>query len=263
MGAIMFGRGDGECLETWADAAPTFCWMASDIIPVQLDLRRCGWKLSACVQPGKACIGVFHAAGPDRAAWMGALAAIPREIRKHVLVTGIELPNERAALLQLGFGDAVSREAGLNELEARAARIGETAQRLPRQRQVGALKLDLLAREAFGFEKSLNLNPREFALLWRLAEGLDHMVSKQSLIQDVWRMGFVPETNSIAVHMSRLRRKLAVGGLAGMIQTVPGGYRLLAQEENHEYLAHANDCDAAPIRSNASDRPRQVEAQNG
>ena len=93
----------------------------------------------------------------------------------------------------------------------------------PRTRRVGRLTLDLLAREAFGDGKPLNLNPREFALIWRLADSIDQFVSKQALIYDVWRMGFVPETNSVAVHMSRLRRKLAFVGFAGIIEHPPSG----------------------------------------
>ena len=53
-------------------------------------------------------------------------------------------------------------------------------------------------------------------------------VGKLDLLRDVWRMSHVPETNSVAVHASRLRAKLATVGLAGLIQTTPGGgYQLV------------------------------------
>jgi DNA-binding response OmpR family regulator len=53
-------------------------------------------------------------------------------------------------------------------------------------------------------------------------------VDKRELLRDVWNLTFVPETNSVAVHASRLRSKLAAAGLPGWIQTVPGGgYQLL------------------------------------
>lgn len=163
---------------------------------------------------------------------MEVLSSIPDETRKHIMVTGVERAEERAELLQIGFGDALPREVDIGELEARARRVAESSSWLPRHRDVGPLKLDLLAREAFGFDRPLNLNPREFALLWRLAESVGQSVSKQSLVQDVWRMGFVPETNSIAVHMSRLRRKLSFVGLAGVIETSSPGYRLSPPCEN-------------------------------
>lgn len=212
--------------------SPSFCWLASDIIPSHLDLRRRGWDISSCAEPSRDCIGIFHKPGLDSPDWMNVLSSVPFEARRHIMVTGVERAGERAELLQIGFGDALPREVDLSELEARARRIAESSSWLPRLRQVGPLKLDLLAREAFGFDRPLNLNPREFALLWRLAESLGQSVSKQSLVQDVWRMGFVPETNSIAVHMSRLRRKLAFVGLAGVIETSAPGYRLRSPCEN-------------------------------
>lgn len=232
-----------------------FCWLTPDVIPAQLDLRRCGWTLSDD-QPGEDCIGVFHAGDLESADWMDALARIRREVRRRVLVVGVELDHERAELLHGGFGDAVSREISLEEFGARARRVAESSRWLFRHRDIGPLKLDLLAREAFGSDRPLNLNPREFALLWRLADSLGQSVSKQSLIQDVWRMGFVPETNSIAVHMSRLRRKLSFAGLAGMIETASRGYRLRVCERTDE-TPELRDSDRT-VSASAIDRRLQA-----
>jgi DNA-binding response OmpR family regulator len=216
-----------EQFATDDNIALKFCWLAPDDIPAPLDLRRCGWELTERDLIGEDCVGIYNAADLDSMGWMRVLSSLRNEVRRHLIVIGIEEAKERAALLQIGFGDATSLDISLEELSARAGRLAAASQWLPRQREIGPLRLDLLAREAFGFEKPLNLNPREFALLWRLADSVDQTVSKQSLIHDVWRMGFAPETNSIAVHMSRLRRKLSFVGLSGIIETSsPGGYRL-------------------------------------
>jgi DNA-binding response OmpR family regulator len=74
------------------------------------------------------------------------------------------------------------------------------------------------------------LHPREFALLWRLADTPGEAVSARELLSDVWRLAFRPETNSLAVHISRLRAKLRLAGIDGVIETLPdGGYCLLPQ----------------------------------
>ncbi|TYC89458.1 response regulator transcription factor [Novosphingobium sp. BW1] len=143
--------------------------------------------------------------------------------RKSIMVIDVDSSRARAELLHVGIGDAVPVDVCLEELDARGQVLIEAIKSLPRVRRIGRLRLDLLAREAYREETPLNLNPREFALIWRLAENIDRPVSKQSLIHDVWRMGFVPETNSIAVHMSRLRRKLAHVGIRELIETIPGG----------------------------------------
>ncbi|PNU05966.1 transcriptional regulator [Novosphingobium guangzhouense] len=160
------------------------------------------------------------------------LLSIRSDVRRFILLIGSATAGERAELLQAGFGEVVHSTIEPGEFEARACRLAQLTRWLPRHRKLGGLELDLLAREAYGHGKSLNLNPREFALIWRLADTPGKPVSKQDLIQDVWRMGFVPETNSIAVHMSRLRRKLSFVGMAGIIETAAaGGYCLLSPDE--------------------------------
>lgn len=248
------------CFDMRGEVVSRFCWLAPGEIPAHLDLRQCGWTLSGCDQPCEGCIGIFPAAGLDSMEWMRILSSFDYETRKYILVAGVEPAHERTTLLQIGFGDAVSLDVSIEELEARASRIAETSRWLPRSRKVGSLTLDLLAREAFGHDKPLNLNPREFALLWRLTDNVGHPVPKQSLIQDVWRMGFVPETNSIAVHMSRLRRKLAFAGLAGMIETAPGGYCLRPVAENKAGDFDPDARKTAPRRSGRPSRRRKAAA---
>lgn len=72
----------------------------------------------------------------------------------------------------------------------------------------------------------LALHPREFALLWRLAETPGRTVSQKALLADVWRLTIEPGTNRVAVHIARLRRKLAAFGLENLIATDGAGYRL-------------------------------------
>ncbi|MCJ2188028.1 winged helix-turn-helix transcriptional regulator [Novosphingobium beihaiensis] len=211
-----------------------FCWLGAGPLPSTIDLRRDGWVLDEDSSPSPDCVGIIDAGNLDSVAWMRVLSAYPKEARRCILVTGVKRASERAMLLQHGFADVVSDTVVLEELGARASRIFDFSHWLPRQRHFGSLRLDLLAREAHAGTKPLNLNPREFALLWRLADSPNCPVSKQTLIHDVWHMGFVPETNSIAVHMSRLRRKLAIGGLQGVIETAQeGGYCLRIASDKH------------------------------
>lgn len=147
--------------------------------------------------------------------------------RRRALVVGIDDALERARLLRLGFGDAMGPQPELEELEIRALRISEAVRSLPRFRQIGPLKLDLLQRDGVVAGRPLGLHPREFGLIWRLADSPGEPVMVGSLLRDVWRMAFRPETNSLAVHISRLRAKLRVAGLDGLIETLPdGAYRL-------------------------------------
>ncbi len=68
------------------------------------------------------------------------------------------------------------------------------------------------------------------------------IVGKTALLRDVWQLRFTPETNSIAVHASRLRTKLALAGINAVVQTAPsGGYFLAPMPSAAMRRGHALD----------------------
>lgn len=204
-----------------------FRWLTANAIPLHLDLRGCGWSLLPGLDSAGECVGVAHARAVPPRGWVRFMDRHGRLARRLIVLVGINDAVDRARLLRLGFGEVTSDDLALAELEARAVRLADLEHTLPRYRRLGRLSLDLLAREAFVDDKPLGLHPREFGLLWRLADSPGRPVSKQSLVKDVWRMGFMPETNSLAVHVSRLRGKLSTAGLEGLVETAPtGGYCL-------------------------------------
>jgi DNA-binding response OmpR family regulator len=98
---------------------------------------------------------------------------------------------------------------------------------IPRFRDAGEVTLDLFHRDGRVADCWLGLHPREFAPLWRLAEHPGERMTRRQLLADVWRIHFDPETNSVAVHVARVRAKLDTFGLARLIATHPeGGYFL-------------------------------------
>lgn len=197
---------------------PVFGWIAGQAEPPsQWDLRRIGWTLSADAGDGHVrLVDAASGAGTD-----GDPALC--------LFVGVDCGVERARLLDAGCGDAVAATVELPELARRAQRVAERCGSVPRLRTVGPLTLDLLHRDARVARRWLALHPREFALLWRLAERPGERVSRSTLLREVWRIEFEPGTNSVEVHVSRLRARLAGAGVAGLIETDPaGGYRVAA-----------------------------------
>lgn len=109
---------------------------------------------------------------------------------------------------------------------------------IPRFREVGHITLDLFHRDGRVDDRWLGLHPREFGLLWRLAEQPGEQVTKRQLLTDVWRINFEPETNSVAVHVARVRSKLSVFGLSSIVVTHPdGGYFLEPVTESSAFGA--------------------------
>ena len=98
---------------------------------------------------------------------------------------------------------------------------------IPRFREAGEITLDLFHRDGRVADRWLGLHPREFELLWRLAEQPGKRLTRKQLLADVWRITFEPETNSVAVHVARVRAKLEPFGLAQILAThSDGGYML-------------------------------------
>lgn len=208
-----------------------FRWLSAKAIPPLLDLRHLGWEMVEASAIGDAAVR-SPALAPtemlDEPGWsdLGKWRFAP--LRNLVLIAGIDDLDARANLLRLGFGDVTGNAVSLREIEARAQRIAALAELMPRSRQFGQLRLDLFARDAIVAERRLGLQPREFALIWRLSDAPGQPFSKKALVRDVWRMAHVPETNSLAVHVYRLRAKLAPAGLEWMVQTTrDGGYRFV------------------------------------
>lgn len=231
-------------------AVRCFHWLAGRQIHSGADLRVCGWRLQADDINSTQAVGelqpdtfvlVDHAT-VDTAVWRWLLSARAARLRRWMLVLGVFDGQERARLLRRDFGDICGPAITLAELHARAIRITQQADALVRWRQYGPLRLDLIERDAFVGEKPVGLHPREFAVLWRLMDTPGEIVGKRELLRDVWNLSFVPETNSVAVHASRLRSKLSAAGLPGWIQTAQGGgYQLAGWDgldsqgiENHQ-----------------------------
>lgn len=92
----------------------------------------------------------------------------------------------------------------------------------------GELTIDLAARRAVRGARALELTAREFALLAYLARRRERVVGRGELLAAVWGLGFDPGTNSVAVHISRLRARLDRGFATPLLHTLPAGYMLSA-----------------------------------
>lgn len=167
------------------------------------------------------------------------------------LVVNVHDADRRADLIRTGFGDAIGH-CGLGELEARAIRLGEW---VPRYRRHDRLELDIVARDAFVGERPLGLHPREFGLLWRLMATPDRVVGKQQLLREVWRLRHVPETNSLAVHACRLRKKLADMDFPDRIVTEGDGYWFRAQGDRISALPLRAGADSLDAHLRLTDDP--------
>ncbi len=95
---------------------------------------------------------------------------------------------------------------------------------------VGDLRLNPDTREAFRGDRELELTAREFELLEHLMRNTRIVVSRQSLLDEVWGYHPFAETNTVDVFISNLRRKLEQGGEARLLHTIRGAGYVLRDE---------------------------------
>jgi DNA-binding response OmpR family regulator len=90
---------------------------------------------------------------------------------------------------------------------------------------IGPLEIDRERRRVSVGGGPCELTAREYELLEHLARRADQVVKRNDLLQRVWETSGDSSSNSVDVHVSRLREKL--GPHAWLIETVRGaGYRL-------------------------------------
>jgi two-component system, OmpR family, response regulator len=204
----------------------SFGWVAERReLPAQWDLRRAGWSRA---RPEAADVCLVDMAGRHAA----PPPPVPDPAR--CIYIGVPCARERTSLLAAGAGEVVRPDVELPELDQRARRVLAARERLPRRLEVGPLTLDLVYRDARAGGRWLSLHPREFELIWRLAERPGECVSRARLLKEVWRLDFEPGTNTVEVHISRLRTKLAAGGIEGLVQTSLGGGYCIARCESFD-----------------------------
>ena len=93
----------------------------------------------------------------------------------------------------------------------------------------GDLAVDPARRQVTRGGVPVTLTSREFALLEFLMRRRGDVVSKHSIIENVWDMSFDGDPNIVEVYVSYLRKKIDQPYGRAAIETIRGaGYRLAA-----------------------------------
>lgn len=141
-----------------------------------------------------------------------------------IVLTALDQISDRIDGLNAGADDYLVKPFDLAEL---SARIGSVARRYSGNPNPiithGALEVDLAKRRVHRDGRPVLLTAREWTLFEAFLSRPDQLLSKAQLEEKLYTFDAEIESNTIEVHVSRLRKKLG----AGVIQTERGmGYRL-------------------------------------
>jgi two-component system OmpR family response regulator len=153
-----------------------------------------------------------------------------RAVRTPVLILSARRTvDDRVRGLQAGGDDYLTKPFAFAELLARVQALirRSTGAAEPTRLTVADLTLDLLTRRAERAGRTLDLRPREFALLEYLMRNPGRVLSKTMILSHVWGYNFNPGTNVVDVLVSRLREKIDKDFDPKLLHTVRGvGYVL-------------------------------------
>ena len=118
--------------------------------------------------------------------------------------------DDRVRGLQAGGDDYLTKPFAFSEMLARVQALVRRATQVaePSRLTVGDLVLDLLSRSVTRGGDTIDLQPREFALLEYLMRNPDRPVTKTMILEHVWDYSFDPQTNVVDVLVHRLRGKI-------------------------------------------------------
>lgn len=141
-----------------------------------------------------------------------------------IILTALDQVSDRIEGLNAGADDYLVKPFDLAEL---SARIGSVARRYSGNPNPivshGPLQIDLVARSIQRDGHPVSLTAREWALFEAFLSRPGQLLSKAQLEDKLYAFDSEVESNTIEVHISRLRKKLG----AGIIETERGlGYRL-------------------------------------
>ena len=141
-----------------------------------------------------------------------------------IILTALDQISDRIQGLNAGADDYMTKPFDLSELSARLNAVARRYSGNPNPLvEIGDLQIDLAARTVARGGRPIDLTAREWALFEAFVQRPGQIMSKVQLEERLYAFGAEVESNTIEVHVSRLRKKLG----HSVIDTVRGiGYRL-------------------------------------
>jgi Response regulators consisting of a CheY-like receiver domain and a winged-helix DNA-binding domain len=141
-----------------------------------------------------------------------------------IILTALDQISDRIEGLNAGADDYLVKPFNLSELTARLNAVSRRYAGNPNPLIcIGDLEIDLAARFISKGGKSVSLTAREWVLFEAFVQRPGQILSKAQLEERLYSFDSEVESNTIEVHVSRLRKKLG----KKVLETVRGvGYRL-------------------------------------
>jgi DNA-binding response OmpR family regulator len=144
-----------------------------------------------------------------------------------LILTAKDSHEDRVVGLDSGADDYMGKPFALAELSARLRALLRRGEPRETVLRLGDLEMDTTRRAVTRTGRSIDLTPKEYALLEFLMRHSDRPVTRSHIIEHVWDIHFDSVSNVVEVHINALRNKIDRGAPTALIQTIRGvGYML-------------------------------------
>ena len=144
-----------------------------------------------------------------------------------IMLTALDGEENQIRGLDLQADDYITKPFSMPVLLRKIAAVLRRSSKqndIPQTISYRNLKLDLDGYKAYAGGEGIDLTPREFEILRELLVNRGRILTRQNLLQTIWKYEFFGEERVIDTHIKNLRKKL---GAADYIETIRGvGYRI-------------------------------------
>jgi two-component system response regulator MprA/two-component system response regulator TrcR len=138
-----------------------------------------------------------------------------------VMLTARDSPRDKARTLDTGADDYLTKPFDIEELLARLRAVLRRVE--PEELlRVADLEVNTTTRQVRRGARRIDLTTREYDLLEYLAHNARRILSRDQLLDRVWRETPEADPNVVDVYIGYLRRKIDLPGEPRLIQTVRG-----------------------------------------
>lgn len=151
-----------------------------------------------------------------------------------IIVSGRDQDKEKAAMLDLGADDYLTKPFSATEL---MARIRVALRHLYRQKncnetqnvmQVGGLHIDPDKRLVYVDGQEIHMTPMEYSLMTLFFRNIGKVLTTKNILNEIWGVGYGNDTQALRTLMAGLRRKIEINPAKPryILTEIGVGYRL-------------------------------------
>ncbi len=145
-----------------------------------------------------------------------------------IMLTAKDSEFDTVTGLDAGADDYVTKPFGMMALISRIKAVLRRYEKIKTDEdkilEAGNIKIDINKHTVFSGDKQIFLTVKEFDLLAYLIQNRGNVLSREQLMDSIWKMNADIETRTVDVHVRTLRQKL---GDESLIKTVRGvGYKI-------------------------------------